>query len=127
MKKVKDLNSTVKAALDDSIDDLPDELSSKLAKIRQEALKPQDRTPLNKPAPSYLNKEWMAIAACISLIIPIWIMNMPNLDESLEVQSIDLMVSFAQLDEVEWELVDDLEFALWLSEQSQLEGGVKPG
>ena len=127
MKKVKDLNSTVKAALDDSIDDLPDELSSKLAQIRQEALKPQDRASLNKPAPSFLNKEWMAIAACISLIIPIWIMNTPNLDEPLEVQSIDLMVSFAQLDEVEWELVDDLEFALWLSEQSQLEGGVKPG
>ena len=98
MKKVKDLNSTVKAALDDSIDDLPDELSSKLAQIRQEALKPQDRTLLNKSAPSFLNKEWMAIAACISLIIPIWIMNTPNLDEPLEVQSIDLMVSFAQLD-----------------------------
>ena len=29
-------------------------------------------------------------------------------------------VGFAELDEEEWELVDDLEFALWLTEQSEL-------
>ena len=117
MTEKNDLQSQIKRALDESESAIPDSVQSKLAQARAHALREKDHKSKS------WTKEWMAVAACITLIVPIWLglqTDQQDLDSIASNDGLDLMVSFAELDEEEWELVDDLEFALWLTEQSEL-------
>jgi len=121
MKNNDELNQKIQKALNNSTQDLPEHITDGLLQARKKALAAQTTKQASPSSYRAWNKELMAIAACISLIVPVWFLSAPESKSPIEVQSMDLMVSFAELDDDEWELVDDLEFALWLSEQNQLE------
>lgn len=121
MKEREELSHKIKQALEDSTQDLPDHISDGLLQARKKALAAHVDQQASSSADRSWHKELMAIAACISLIVPVWFFSGTSPKSPVEVQNMDLMVSFAELDDEEWELVDDLEFALWLSEQNQLE------
>lgn len=116
-----DLKSQIKAVLDKSESELPDSVQAKLAEARSQALLAKEKS--NQT----WTREWVAMAACVALVVPIWFgMKSTTPERLIPASGLDLMVSFAELDDEEWELVDDLEFALWLSEQSDLAEQAKP-
>lgn len=127
MKDDKTLESQIKRTLDSSVDDLPEPIQARLAQARAEALKATARKGKVIQFRSNWTKELLAVAACVSLIVPIWLSTSSDHSSSdgFPSQGLDLMVSLAEMDEEEWELVDDLEFALWLNEQTNLVEDVK--
>ncbi len=87
-----------------------------------------------KQAPQW-NKPLWAVAASLCVMVPLWYANqsvtpsssvdeLVALDSPLSAQSttlsaLDIMSTLAELDDEEMELLDNLEFALWLSKQEQ--------
>jgi hypothetical protein len=81
------------------------------------------------------NKPLWAVAASLCVMVPLWYANqgitpsnsvaeLVALDSPLSAQSttlsaLDIMSTLAELDDEEMELLDNLEFALWLSKQEQ--------
>lgn len=127
MKDDKTLESQIKHSLDSSVDDLPEHIQARLAQARAEALKAKAQKGKVIQFKSNWTKELLAVAACVSLIVPIWLNTSSDhsTSDGLPSQGLDLMVSLAEMDDEEWELVDDLEFALWLNEQSIMAEDVK--
>ena len=126
MTDKNDLSTQAKQALDESVKTLPDHVQSQLAKAREQALLAHKEKGLVLPFNGHWSKELIALAACVSLIVPIWFgLSSYQSNTVMEPQGLELMVSLAEMDEEEWELVDDLEFALWLNEQSNLADEVK--
>lgn len=125
MKKQQDLSAQAKQALDDSAQKLPEHIQTQLAQARAQAvLAAKHKTPVTDF--TRLSKQWVALAACVSLIVPIWLgVSSYSSNNSTQTQDFDLMVSLAEMDAEEWELVDDLEFALWLSEQAGQDDKIK--
>ena len=122
MTEKPNLQSQLKKALDQSTEDLPDFVQQKLAHARKQALEAQIAKGSVVRFPGKWTRELVAVAACVTLVVPVWFGLKPSTSDSVfQPQGLELMVSFAELDDEEWELVDDLEFALWLSEQNQLE------
>lgn len=120
MSSKYDLNEQVKQALDESARALPEHVEIKLQQARKKALNAANQSSAN------WSKTFVALAACISLIVPLWLgFSSHNTEDMVEIQSLDLMVSLAEIDEEEWELVDDLEFALWLNEQAVVPKDIK--
>ncbi len=126
MTDKNDLSTQAKQALDESVKTLPDHVQSQLAKAREQALLAHKEKGQVLPFNGHWSKELIALAACVSLIVPIWFgLSSYQSNTVMEPQGLELMVSLAEMDEEEWELVDDLEFALWLNEQSNLADEVK--
>ena len=113
----KDIARQAKQALDESEQQVSDSVRAALAEARAKALShAADKRKTNWLTPS------LAAAASTVLAVGIWFATQtPGVDAPLD--GMELMVSLAELDETEWELVDDLEFALWLSEQEHLDQG----
>ena len=127
MTEKKDLAAQAKQVLEGSAQALPEHVQKKLAAARKKALLAHQTKQHVAATRITWTKEFMALAACVSLIVPIWLgLSTSQTDDLLEPQGVELMISFAQLDDEEWELVDDLEFALWLSEQPNQAGEIKP-
>lgn len=110
-----DLEQQAKRALDQSEQQVPDSVRAALAEARSKAL--AQAAP--RPKSNWLTPS-LAAAASTVLALGIWFATQgPTVNAPLD--SMELMVSLAELDETEWELVDDLEFAIWLSEQESLD------
>ena len=110
-----DLEQQAKRALDQSEQQVPDSVRAALAAARSKAL--AQAAP--RPKSNWLTPS-LAAAASTVLALGIWFATQgPTVNAPLD--SMELMVSLAELDETEWELVDDLEFAIWLSEQESLD------
>ena len=102
--------------------------------------------------PSHWSKPAWAMAASVCLMVPIWYglnntqnpdnlalygtneqsqpMDSPFVAQSTNLTALDIMTGLADLDEDELEILEDLEFALWLNEQEgnqqgSLEAGAK--
>ena len=118
MKEAKTIEQLTKQALADR-QELSSEVQVKLARARAKAL-----MVANQPANSHYWKEIMAVAACVSLFVPAWFLDWPLNEPTIEnvavseTSNFEVMLAMAQINEEEWEVVDDLEFALWLSEQA---------
>ncbi len=124
-KKDPDNIETLMAkSLDESLKNLPDSVQAKLAAARQKALlvsqQPAKEQP-SKDQEDHWHKPMWAIAASVCLMLPLWYaMNTTNSPlplQSTSLTSVDIMFTLAELDDDEMEVVDNLEFALWLSEQ----------
>ncbi len=90
-------------------------------------------------ASSQKNKPWAkpvwAMAASLCVMVPLWYasqnvnessdstvlaaLDSPLTSQSTTLSALDIMSTLAELDEDEMELLDNLEFAIWLSEQEQ--------
>ena len=123
-----------RASLDKSVDDMPQNLSAALAAARQNALeagsnaetteKESNVVPL-RPALDRSKMVWGgAIAASCAALALTLVLRQPGeeflpLDagDSFALQEAeDSMFLLTEMDETEWDLVQELEFALWLSE-----------
>jgi len=100
----------VNRALDDSVEDLPDSVTRRLRQARQSAVharRGRDR--------GGSGTAWMALAASVVLAVLVgllWPEGRPVAPDDGAV-----LLAMAELDEQEWVLVQDLQFAYWLSEQ----------
>ncbi len=126
MKKPEnDFKQNINKALDDSLDSLPNSVKAKLAASRQKALlihkEQMSKQPLLNQEEGHWHKPMWAIAASVCLMLPLWYAvnttNSPLPLQSTSLTSVDIMFTLAELDDDEMEVVDNLEFALWLSEQ----------
>ncbi|MEH6346106.1 MAG: DUF3619 family protein [Bermanella sp.] len=136
-------------------------LAQKGAKIAsQQPTKPDNVISLAKlfvQKPAQWSKPAWAMAASVCLMVPIWYglnntqspgdlalygtneqsqpMDSPFIAQSTSLTALDIMTGLADLDEDELEILEDLEFALWLNEgglneqdgnqQGSLEAGAK--
>lgn len=127
MTEKNDLAAQAKQALEGSAQALPEHVQKKLAAARKKALLAHQTKQHVAATKMTWSKELMAVAACVCLIVPIWLgLSTSQTSDLLEPQGLELMISFAELNDEEWELVDDLEFALWLSEQPNQANEIKP-
>lgn len=95
-------------ALDDSTE-LADPLRSRLRQARHQAIQArQHRARHHAPL-------WYGLAASFILAALVGLLWPGNLAE--QDSSEDMLLAMAELEEDEWALVQDLEFAYWLSEQ----------
>ncbi len=120
MKKPENnMEKSINKALDESLDSLPSSVRAKLAASRQKAVLISKQPP--KEQDSQWSKPMWAMAASVCLMLPLWYSlnttNSPLALQSTSLTSVDIMFTLAQLDEDEMEVVDNLDFALWLSEQ----------
>jgi|SaaInl5LU_22_DNA_1037371.scaffolds.fasta_scaffold02042_12 hypothetical protein len=121
-------NGTERAAneaLDQTLQQLPEDITSALAAARQKAIaSAADESSVKTTATIYQfdrpKMMWSgAIAASVTALALTLSLQQPGVD--LPVNNADDLLSFTEigvLDETEWELVQDLEFALWLSQLS---------
>jgi len=127
MTEKNDLATQAKQALNDSTQALPEHVQNKLAAARKKALLAHQTKQHVKATGITWTKEFVALAACVCLIVPIWLgVSTLQTKELLEPQGLELMISFVELNDDEWELVDDLEFALWLNEQPNQADKIEP-
>lgn len=95
-------------ALDDSTE-LPDPLRSQLRQARHHAIQAR-RHRARQHAPL-----WYGVAASFILAALVGLLWPGDMEE--QDSSEDMLMAMAELEEDEWTLVQDLEFAYWLSEQ----------
>ncbi|NRA24158.1 MAG: DUF3619 family protein [Oleispira sp.] len=135
MNKPDSFEHSLQQQLDRSVDDLDDSTLSKLKAARRKALTaapmPQHAIPREEGVIGNvisLNafRQWpkpaLGVAASLLLAAPLWYFNVnsPFDSEILQPNTIDLISSFAELDDDELDMVNELDFALWLVEQDSL-------
>lgn len=138
-KESKVLDAARKS-LDQSVDDISDDLSATLAAARQRAINAGPSTEANNTETTndeskivQLRPSWNrnrivwggAIAASCAALSLTLVLRQPGADEFLPLDAADSFALgdtqesiflIAEMDETEWDLVQELEFALWLSE-----------
>lgn len=133
MKKPESFEEQMKAQLDSSVESLPDSVKQQLKAARQKALAAAQSTNKGKASVTQLpvrpawHKPMWAMAASICLMIPLWYgmqgtspeMDSPLASQTSNLEALELMSALAELDDEEMELVDNLDFALWLIEQQE--------
>lgn len=109
-----------RGCLDDSVDTMPAELSARLAQVRSQAM---SSSTVDQPSgrPFFIKNQWIwsgAIAAsCVALAITFGLRQPgPDSMELLQPETEESLLLLADMDETDWQLVQELEFALWLSE-----------
>lgn len=137
MSDKQDDSKTVKQVLDQHADQLPDHVKSKLAEVRQKALLAAKAASTQETTPAANDSDWvkpvLALAACVCLVVPLYLSglldgdakqeSMPTLanaplngqNDELDIQQ--EMIELAVLNDDDLEVVENLEFALWLLEQ----------
>lgn len=136
MSNKQDDSKTVKQVLDQHADQLPDHVKSKLAEARRKALLAAETGTAPKEAAN--DSDWikpvLALAACVCLVVPLYLSGllgvdseqqeaMPtlaNADVNGQNDELDIqqeMIELAVLNDDDLEVVENLEFALWLLEQ----------
>ena len=125
----KRIEQRARDVLDQNSQDLPEEITSALSAARMramEAARAQDGS--EKPSAKIYSFTqtrvvWSgAIAASVTALALTLALQQPGAD--LPTESADYLLSLAELeslDDTEWALVQDLEFALWLSELGELD------
>ncbi len=124
MKNPEKFEDQMKRQLDESIESLPDSVTRALQASREKALQAASTQPKLQ---SWQKPIW-AMAATICLVVPLWYglpgtepePNSPLLTKSTNLDALELMSTMAELNEEDMELVENLDFALWLIEQQAL-------
>lgn len=114
----QDLHQHANKALDESTQTLSPDVQRQLNEARQKAI-------LSRDADQTVSSNWIsrpafgfATAASVCLAIILSLPNEQEIDSPLAVnQHLDDLLLLSQLDNTDLEIVEDLEFAYWLSEQ----------
>lgn len=147
MNKPDDLETMVSQQLDSSLDDIDPATLDKLKAARLKALlaaqaaNPQNSHPENNHLDNVVwlsrMRHWpktsLSLAASLLLAAPLWYFSTNNLpqpagsvlsdtvplaySEESQLNTLDLISTYAELDDDELDMVDNLDFALWLVEQ----------
>lgn len=96
--------------LDQSLVDLPPRVNAGLEAARHEALKASKR----RRSPAFVGAWAGGLAASLLLAVGVLFMSSEGPFPSDEPQL--MLLTMAEMDELDWALVQDLEFAYWLSE-----------
>ncbi len=150
MKKPENIEEHIKQQLDESLTSLPDSVQQKLALARQKALLAAKQashntvsTGANVHSIGSKTRQWhkpvWAMAASLCVLVPLWYASdktqpvnetlvsvetsSPFVEQRSNLSGLDIMWTMAELDEEEMELLDNLEFAMWLSEQQDIAHG----
>ncbi len=102
----------IRSALDDSVDNLPAEVRSKLTQARHRALAAAARKPPRTALPWLLPAGGVAAAV---LAVAVWYATAPPAPPDAGVAELDMELL---LGDESIELMEDLDFAIWLDEQS---------
>jgi hypothetical protein len=139
MKRPDDIENIVSQQLDNSLDDIDEATADKLKAARLKALQAagsKDKRHDNIVLLSSV-REWprtsLSLAASLLLAAPLWYFSVSNLpqpaenalpdtiplaySEESQLNALDLITTYAELDDDELDMVDDLDFALWLVDQ----------
>jgi hypothetical protein len=115
------LEKAARRALDDHLDKLPEDITSALAAARKKALESAAAGESAQPTAKIysFNRRQMAwsgaIAASVTALALTLALQPPGADTPLEADYLLTLAELEDLDDTEWALVQDLEFALWLS------------
>ncbi len=132
MKKPNDLEHQIKQQLNDSIEALPESVLQKLALARKQALLAASGESVNKLKPhkshTFSRQAIWAVAASICIMLPLWFVMSPVTEDSgiassaaKNFDTLDMMSTLAKLDEDEIEILQELEFVLWLNKQDSFD------
>ena len=149
---MKNMNDEIKHQLDKQANNLSQPIQDKLAAARKQALLQakisaeaglQGKAGLETAAN---DQQWLkpllALAACVCLVVPLWLSGVVNVDPAdvkheialanpaqpsnlspgkveLEMEQHSVLLELASLNDDELELVENLDFALWLLQQEQ--------
>lgn len=153
MNKPDSIENALQNQLDQSIDTLDDATLEKLKAARMKALSAaQAKTQVESPNTSskvislnafrQISKPALGLAASILLVAPLMYFNVNSDRQTTQVavidsinnalaaeqtpgNTIDLITSFAELNDDEFDMVDELDFALWLVEQENTAPAVR--
>lgn len=142
MNRPDDLEKKVSQQLDNSLDDIDPATLDKLKAARLKALQAaQTAGPQNSRLDNVVLlsriRHWpktsLSLAASLLLAAPLWYFSANDLpqpagsvlpdtvplaySEESQLNTLDLIATYAELDDDELDMVDDLDFALWLVEQ----------
>lgn len=143
MNRPDDLEKFVAQQLDNSLDDIDQPTADKLKAARMKALQaaqqPQTESGETRNNLVQLNswRHWprtsLSLAASLLLAAPLWYFSSSSLQqpagtvlpdtvqlavsEEPQLNTLDLVATFAELEDDELDMVEDLDFALWLVEQ----------
>lgn len=132
------IEQATRSALNQNLQELPEDITSALAAARKKALEAamsmnesgqprQTNSPTAKIYQFDRNKMiWSgAIAASVTALALTLALQNPGADIPIEADYLLTLAELESLDDTEWALVQDLEFALWLSEMgpSELDDG----
>ena len=147
MNRPDDLEKKVSQQLDNSLDNIDPATLDKLKAARLKALQaartagPQNNRPENNHPDNVVLlsriRHWpktsLSLAASLLLAAPLWYFSANDLpqpagsvlpdtvplaySEESQLNTLDLIATYAELDDDELDMVDDLDFALWLVEQ----------
>lgn len=152
MNKPDSIENALQKQLDDSIDTLDSSTLNKLKAARMKALAAQQKTEsqehgsigniVSLSAFRELPKPALSLAASLLFAAPLLYFNTTRVDqqnpiaaidpinsvletEKTQPNTIDLISSFAELNDDELDMVDELDFALWLVEQETASSTVR--
>lgn len=118
-KRASDTDDTERNAgriaelLDDSTRDLPPRVRSRLAAARHSAVSAGE----HRPSPAWMGA-WAGLAASLLVAMGVVLLT-PDRQRALPADEPEtILFSMAEMDELGWALVQDLEFAYWLSESN---------
>lgn len=148
---MKDFNDEIKHQLDVQADNLSQPIQDKLAAARKQALlqakisaaASMKHTEQPETAETAANdRQWLkpvlALAACVCLVVPLWLSGVVSVNTSdvkqqialantsqpsnlsiTDIEQHSVLLELASLNDDELELVENLDFALWLLQQEQ--------
>jgi hypothetical protein len=124
----KHAEQAARSALDQNMQELPEDIASALAAARKMAIQSAEQSEdSNQPTAALFNLRsyqfdrpkmiWSgAIAASVTALALTLALQQPGADFPVEADYLLTLTELESLDDTEWALVQDLEFALWLSE-----------
>lgn len=116
------IEKAARSALDQNLDELPEDITSALAAARAKALRAAEDGSSQKTARIYRFDRakviWSgAIAASVTALALTLSLQQPGTELPADADYLLTLAELESLDETEWALVQDLEFALWLSNE----------
>lgn len=140
---MKDINEKIKHQLDAQAENLSQPIQDKLAAARKQALL---QAKISTATQAANDRQWLkpllALAACVCLVVPLWLSGVVNFNAKAvkqeialanpsqpsnlslgevetEIEQHSVLLELASLNDDELELVENLDFALWLLQQEQ--------
>lgn len=121
-----------RSALDQNQQELPEHITSALAAARRKAMLAAESEQVSKPSAKIYAFDrpklvWSgAIAASVTALALSLALQNPTTDIPVEADYLLTLAELEGLDDTEWQLVQDLEFALWLSELGEDALAIEP-
>lgn len=126
------IEQAARRALDQNQQELPDHITSALAAARKKAVLAAESDQTPKPSARIYTFDrpklvWGgAIAASVTALALSLALQNPASDMPVEADYLLTLAELESLDDTEWQLVQDLEFALWLSELDEDALAIEP-